>query len=70
MQSRYRKCKKILATFLDDLVNQLLPYYDFEIEDTSQFIDKDEVEYSEAFEHLKHILPNSKTAFLFNKRYQ
>lgn len=62
--------KRYWQLFLDDLVNQLLPYYDFEIEDTSQFIDKDEVEYSEAFEHLEHIIPNSKTAFLFNKRYQ
>lgn len=62
--------KRYWRLFLDDLVNQVLPYYDFEIENTSQFIDKDEVGYSEAFEHLKHITPNSKTAFLFNKRYR
>lgn len=55
-------------SFLDDLVNQMLPFYDYEIENTSQFIDKNEIAYSQAFEHLKSITPNLKTAFLFNNR--
>ncbi len=55
-------------SFLNDLVNQMLPFYDYEIENTSQFIDENEITYSRAFEHLKSITPNLKTAFLFNKR--
>lgn len=55
-------------SFLNDLVNQMLPFYDYEIENTSQFIDENEITYSQAFEHLKSITPNLKTAFLFNKR--
>lgn len=54
--------------FLDDLVNQMLPFYDYEIENSSQFIDKNEITPSQAFEHLNRISPNSNTAFLFNKR--
>lgn len=54
--------------FLDDLVDQMLPFYDYEIENSSQFIDKNEVTYFQAFEHLNHITPTVKTTFLFNKR--
>lgn len=54
--------------FLDDLVNQMLPFYDYEIENSSQYIDKNEVAYSQAFEHLNKISPNLNNAFLFNKR--
>lgn len=53
---------------IDELVNSMLPFYDFEIENNSQYIDKNEVTYEKAFEHLNHIQPNYKTAFLFNKR--
>ena len=55
--------------FIDDLVNQMLPFYDYEIEDSSQYIDKSETTYSQAFEHLNHIIPNHNNAFLFNQRY-
>lgn len=54
--------------FLNDLVNPVLPFYDYEIENSSQFIDKNEITYSQAFEHLNHISPNKSNAFLFNKR--
>lgn len=54
--------------FLDDLVNQMLPFYDYEIENSSQYIDKNEITYSQAFDHLNHISPNMNTAFLFNKK--
>lgn len=56
--------------FLDDLVNQMLPFYDYEIENFSQYIDKDEITYLQAFEHLEKLLPNLQNAFLFNKRPQ
>ena len=54
--------------FLDDLVDQMLPFYDYEIENSSQFIDKNETAYSQAFAHLSCIVPNLNNAFLFNKR--
>ena len=54
--------------FLDDLVNQMLPFYDYEIENSSQFIDKNEITYSQVFEHLNQITPNMNNAFLFNKK--
>lgn len=54
---------------IDELVDSMMPYYDFEIENSSQYIDKNETTYEQAFEHLKTISPNLKTAFLFNKKY-
>lgn len=53
---------------MDELVNSLLPFYDFEIENSSQYIDKNEMTYEQAFEHLDAIQPAAQTAFLFNKR--
>ncbi len=53
---------------MNELVNSMLPFYDFEIENSSQFIDKNEVTYSQAFEHLNIIQPKLNNAFLFNKR--
>ena len=53
---------------MDELVNSLLPFYDFEIENSSQYIDKNEMTYEQAFEHLDAIQPTAQTAFLFNKR--
>lgn len=57
-------------SFLDDLVNQMLPFYDYEIENSSQFIDKSETTHFQAFEHLNYIIPSLNNAFLFNKRYK
>lgn len=54
--------------FLNDLVNQMLPFYDYEIENSSQYIDKNEITYSQVFEHLNNISPSLNNAFLFNKR--
>lgn len=54
--------------FLDDLVDQMLPFYDYEIENSSQFIDKNETAYSQSYAHLSCIVPNLNNAFLFNKR--
>lgn len=53
---------------MDELVNSMLPYYDFEIENSSQYIDKNETTYEQAFEHLDSIRATAQTAFLFNKR--
>lgn len=62
--------KMYWQSFLDDLVNQMLPFYDYEIENSSQFIDKNEITYYQAFEHLNDIIPRLNNAFLFNKRYK
>ena len=53
---------------MTELVNSMLPFYDFEIENSSQFIDKNEVTYEQAFEHLNNIKLNLQTAFLLNKK--
>ena len=60
--------KEYWDNFLDDLVNQMFPYYDYEIENSSQYIDKNEITYLQVFAHLKNITPNTNNAFLFNKR--
>lgn len=53
---------------MDELVDSMLPFYDFEIENSSQYIDKSETTCEQAFEHISMIHPNAATAFLFNKR--
>ena len=53
---------------MNELVNSMLPFYDFEIENNSQFIDKNDVTYDDAFEHLYSVNPNTNNAFLYNKR--
>lgn len=60
--------KEYWNKFLDDLVKQMMPFYDYEIENSSQFIDKTEITYSQAFAHLNYIAPNLNNIFLFNKR--
>lgn len=55
---------------MEELVSSMLPYYDFEIENTSQYIDKNETTFEQAFEHLDAIIPTTKTAFLFDKRLE
>lgn len=60
--------KEYWKNCMDDLVNQMLPFYDYEIEDSSQYIEKKETTYLQAFEHLGYIIPNHNNAFLFNKR--
>lgn len=67
-RAKIGNAKVYWQNFIDDLVNQMLPFYDYEIEDSSQYIDKSETTYSQAFEHLNHIIPNHNNAFLFNKR--
>ena len=53
---------------MDELVNSMLPFYDFEIENSSQYIDKSETTYEQAFSHIKRLTPSKSNAFLFNKR--
>lgn len=67
-RSEIEDAKEYWNNFLNDLIGQALPYYDFKIENTAQYIDRDEITYSQAFEHLNNITPNINTAFLFNKR--
>ena len=37
--------KEYWKNCMDDLVNQMLPFYDYEIEDSSQYIEKKETTY-------------------------
>lgn len=53
---------------MDALVNSLLPFYDFEIENSSQYIDKNETTCEQAFAHINKIQLNKNNAFLFNNR--
>ena len=53
--------------YIDDLMAEV-EFYDYEEELHTKFIDKNIIEYSQAFEHLNNIKPNLQTAFLFNKR--
>lgn len=55
---------------MDELVGSMLPYYDYEIENTSQYIDKNETTYEQAFAHLRMLTPNRNNAFLFNKKWK
>lgn len=54
--------------FISNLESTMLPFYDYEIEYSSQYIDKNVVENNDAFSHLQNIPINHNTAFLFNKR--
>lgn len=54
--------------FISDLESTMLPFYDYEIEYSSQYIDKNIIEHCDAFAHLKAINPTIKSAFLLNKR--
>ncbi len=54
--------------FISDLENEMLPFYDYEIEYSSQYIDKNIIEYDDAFAHLQNISINHNTVFLLNKR--
>lgn len=67
-RSKIGDAKAYWQNEMDELVNSLLPFYDFEIENSSQYIDKNEMTYEQAFEHLDAIQPTAQTAFLFNKR--
>lgn len=49
---------------MDELVNSMLPFYDFEIENSSQYIDKNETTCEQAFAHLAELKPKRNNAFL------
>ena len=53
---------------MDELVNSMLPFYDFEIENSSQYIDKNETTWERAFAHLAMLQPNLNNAFLFREQ--
>ena len=54
--------------FLVELVATSNGLYDYEIENTAQYIDKTITEPSDAFAHLETLQPNLNNAFLLNKR--
>lgn len=60
--------KEYLDNEMTELVNPVRPFYNFEIENSSQFIDKNEVTYEQVFAHLNNLSPNRNNVFLFNKK--
>jgi len=60
--------KEYWDRFLNDLIATAHGHYDYEIENTAHFVDKNIVEYSEVFGHLDSISPAINNAFLFSKR--
>lgn len=57
--------KAYWADFLEKLIATSNGLYDYEIEDTAQYIDKSITEPAEAFAHLQMLQPNLNNAFLF-----
>lgn len=51
-----------------DALTREVPFYDYDVERHTVFVDKTVVHFKEAFAHLHHIYPTLKNAFLFNKR--
>lgn len=60
--------KEYWQNFLDDLVNQMLPFYDYEIENSSQYLDKTDLKHISVKKQSKRLKLNKDNAFLFNKR--
>lgn len=54
------------SEFLEELIKTAKGLYDYEIENTAHFVDKNETNYSDAFSHLKTIKYSPKNAFLLN----
>lgn len=69
-RSNIKNPKQHWKKFIEELIASAKGHYDVETEDNAYFIDKNITEYDTAFEHLNHIEPNRKTAFLFNKRFK
>lgn len=55
------------ANFINGLMAEV-EFYDYEEELHTKFVDKNIIEYGEAFSHLSDLQPNYSNAFLFNKR--
>lgn len=56
------------GNFLDDLVASARGLYDYEIENTAHYVDKNEATYEDVFGHLNKMIPKRENAFLFDKR--
>lgn len=52
---------------IDSLTHEV-PFYDYDVEQNTVYVQKDVVPFREAFAHLHAICPTLKNAFLFNKR--
>lgn len=76
LMEKYSRCsradignaKEYWKNFLDDLVNQMLPFYDYEIENSSQYLDKTDLKHMSVKKQYKKLKLNKANAFLLNKR--
>lgn len=75
LMEKYSRCsradignaKEYWQNFLDDLVNQMLPFYDYEIENSSQYLDKTDLKHISVKKQYKKLKLNKDNAFLFGK---
>lgn len=76
LMEKYSRCsradignaREYWQNLLDDLVNQMLPFYDYEIENSSQYLDKTDLKHIAVRKQYKKLKLNKGNAFLFNKR--
>ncbi|MFR2095178.1 lysophospholipid acyltransferase family protein [Eubacterium sp.] len=76
LMEKYSRCsradignaKEYWKNFLDDLVNQMLPFYDYEIENSSQYLDKTDLKHISVKKQYKKLKFNKDNVFLLNKR--
>ncbi len=78
LMEKYSRCsradignaKEYWQNFLDNLVNQMLPFYDYEIENSSQYLDETDLKHIAVKKQYKKFKFNKDNAFLLNKRYK
>lgn len=60
--------EKYRQSLENELIEAIHGFYDYEIENRAQFIDKNDITHESAFAHLNNITIKKNNAFLFNKR--
>lgn len=74
LMEKYAKAKRAdfsdsyWKDFLEGLIETTKGLYDYEIENTAHFVDKNETNYSEAFSHLENIRYNKNNIFLLKAK--
>ena len=76
LMEKYSRCsradignaKEYWQNFLDNLVNQMLPFYDYEIDNSSQYLDKTDLKHMSVKKQYKKLKLNKDNVFLLNKR--
>lgn len=77
LMDKYSRCsrsdigdaQKYWQNFIDDLVNQMLPFYDYEIENSSQYLDDSDLKHIAIHKQFGKLQINKRNAFLLNNNY-